>query len=220
MASFIQRIFSSLTNALKSRTSSNTSPAHVGISSEHETWFYEEEFKGIELIPFSKANWELLTHQAQEIEKFSEAHKTEVGWTDVYLSQSPPESISAMGIQRGELIPCIPTSLPMFVRIHWTDGTHHSICEKTIAFGPHPALSFFVDFENDSEELAETLWLRLDLQSQDDVDVALELMQALTRWPLMLYDSGWLQLIPIADTNRLTTYFQKRVSVFGKNGKF
>lgn len=213
MSNFIQQIFSSLKSHLFCNEISSLLRKN---GSERDICFYEEEFNGIEILPLTKPNWDFLSNQAQEIYKFSEAHKAEVGWTDVYLTQSPPESISTTCILRNDLISCMPSTLPMFNRVRWTDGTRLTICQRTLAFGPHESLVLFTDLDNARLELIEKLWLRLDLQSQVDVDVAMELMRSLTRWPLMLYDSGWLQLIPLNDTDRLTTYLQQRVSVFGK----
>jgi hypothetical protein len=177
-----------------------------------DVYYHEDDYCQLELV--FEVNGQFCAEQMGMIDEFSAVHKADVGWTDVYARPDNPTPLSAVNITGSDLTACMPSSMPRFDRVFTGYSTCRTECERTIAFGPHDSLVAYA--EVDGNDVVTSVWFTFDLKSSDDVAVAIDLMHGLSRWPLLVADWGWSQLIRVNDSDALTHYFNERVKVFGR----
>jgi hypothetical protein len=105
-----------------------------------EVYFHEDDYCQLELLP--EANWDFCAKQMNEIEKFSEAHKAEIGWTDMFMRSENPKQLSEVEIERAALVSSVREILPPFDRVLTGYGSHSEECQHTIALVPYPVHNF------------------------------------------------------------------------------
>jgi hypothetical protein len=175
-----------------------------------ELYFHEDDYCQLELVAEANGRW--CAEQMGRIDEFAAAHKAEVGWTDILVRSESPTPLSSLAISRSQFIDSMPSSMRPFDRIFTGYGTTLSECRQTIAFGPHHSL--VAHAELDAEDIVSAVWFTFDLKSPGDVAIATDLTHALSRWPALIADWGWSQLIRLTDVDALTQYFSARVEVF------
>ncbi len=178
-----------------------------------EVYFHEDDYCQLELVAEANGRW--CAEQMGKIDEFAAAHKADVGWTDIYVRSQNPRALSSVNICRSKFTEYMPSRMPHFDRVFTGYSSYRTECKNTIAFGPSDSLVAYAEF--DDNDVISSVWFSLDLQSTDDVMIANELASALSRWPVLLADWGWSQLIRLADADSLTQYFRGRVKVFGRN---
>ena len=178
-----------------------------------EIYFHEDDYCQIELV--AEANWQFCAEQMGEIASFSERHQAGAGWTDIYVRSANPITLASLAISRAALAGSIPPSMPQFDRVLTGYSSYRVECQRTLAFGPHPALVLFAEFGDD--DIVSAVWFAFELSSAEDADLALRLSRSLSRWPVAIADWGWSALLRVTDADALARYFDKRVEVFGCN---
>jgi hypothetical protein len=179
-----------------------------------EVYFHEDDYCQLELLP--EANWGFCAKQMNEIEKFSEGRKAEVGWTDMFMRSENPKQLSEVEIERSALVSSVREFLPPFDRVLTGYGSLSEECQHTIALGPHPSLVLFAEIG--ARDIVMAVWFTLDLKSNEDVAIAVKSCVALSRWQVILADWGWCRAYRMSDTESLREYFDRRAEVFGKSG--
>lgn len=178
-----------------------------------EVYYHEDDYCQIELAAEANGRW--CAEQMGKIDEFSAAHKAEVGWTDIYVRSANPTPLTSLNISRSTFTASMPSSMPRFDRVFTGYSSYRSECKSTIAFGPNDSLVAYAQF--DDNDVISSVWFTLDLRSTDDVVIANDLASGLSRWPVLMADWGWSQLIRLTDTDRLTQYYRERVKVFGRD---
>jgi hypothetical protein len=179
-----------------------------------EVYFHEDDYCQLELLP--EANWDFCAKQMHEIEKFSEAHRAEVGWTEMFMRSENPKQLTELEIERSALVSSVREILPPFDRVLTGYGSYSEECQHTIALGPHSSLVLFAEIG--ARDIVKAVWFTLDLKSNEDVAIAVRSCVALSRWQVILADWGWCRAYRVSDTESLRGYFDRRAEVFGKSG--
>ncbi|GAB4215228.1 MAG: hypothetical protein OHK0012_14920 [Synechococcales cyanobacterium] len=178
----------------------------------HSAYFHEDDYCQIELAPVG--NWEFCAKHMGEINSFSTIHRDGGGWTDMVVRDTNPAPLKSLGISRGELIRSMPTRLQQVDQVFTGYSSYQQLCPQTMAFGANMAVMLFAQY--DETEVITAAWCSLDISTEHDVNAAMELMDSLLPWPLLLADWGWSVLLRIRDRDLCHQYFTKRLQVFGQ----
>ncbi len=178
-----------------------------------EVNFHEDDYCQLELV--SEQNEHFCNEQMQKVSEFAAAHQAEVGWTDVYVRSANPVPLSSVKITRSDFARCMPVAMEPFDQVLTGCSSFRTECKRTIAFGPHPSLVAFAEL--DDGDIVQAVWFTFDLASQEDVEIAMELMRGLACWPVLVADWGWSRLFHVNDIDAFESYFQQRMQVFGEN---
>ncbi len=143
---------------------------------------------------------------------FSDQHRADVGWTDIYVRSENPTSIADLSITKDIFVESLVDLLPPFDRIGTGYSTYTESCTETIVLGRNDNAVVFA--EHDAQNTIIRIWLTLDVYTSDDAAIALKAFQTLSQWPLIMADWGWSVLLRLSDSEALTEYFSKRVNAF------
>ena len=185
----------------------------MGLESKmREICFHEDDYCQLELLPDS--NWDFCVKQMQKINEFSQAHRADIGWTDIFLRSENPSPLSDLKISSSAMVSAINNCMPPFDRVLTGYGNQLQECKHTIALGPHASLVLFAEIG--ANDIIKVAWFTLDLKSQEDVAIALKACSELSQWPVILADWGWCKAVRASNEDSLTRYFDQRVEVFGQ----
>jgi hypothetical protein len=176
-----------------------------------DVMFHEDDYCQLELV--AEANGSFCAQQMGLIEDFSKAHATGAGWTDMFVRQENPTPLSSLGITRSAFSGAIPAVMPKFDSVATGYGSYRTDCTRTVAFGPHAHLVIYAEY--DDKDVMTAIWFTFDVESEGEVENAMEVLRGLSRWPLALADWGWSQLIRLGDAEGLSRYLHERRKVFG-----
>jgi hypothetical protein len=170
--------------------------------------FSEDDHGSIEIVPAENAAW--CVDQQSAIDQFSEAHRSGIGWSDVYVRAPVPVPLASRRIRVVDLHAAVGRQLTPFDQVTYE---HRSICEplQTSAYGPDPQVVVFVD--HDSEFVRE-LWATLQPNDSSHIDSVLGGLEKLAEWDLILVDWGWSRVIRLDDEPQLRKYLSKRLDAF------
>lgn len=172
------------------------------------TNFFEDDYGNIEIVPAENSAW--CVDQQRAIDQFSEAHRSDIGWSDVYVRAPVPVPLASRRIRVADLHVAVGRDLTPFDRV--TDE-HRSICEpsQTSAYGPDAQVVVFVEHDN---EFVRELWATLQPSESSQVDSVLAGLDKLAAWDLILVDWGWSRVIPVGDVAQMRNYLLKRLDAF------
>lgn len=160
-------------------------------------FFHEDDYGQIEVVPLSTLGHCL--RQAGEIEEFSEKHRTEFGWTDLYVRTEPQVTLQTLCIRLDDVRSCLAPVLSEYDRVETGTFSDAQPCKRVVAFGNNNSNTIFVAF--DAEGVVDAIWCS-------------EPLKELTLLPqtdaLLLADWGWSFFCPLTDRPRLEEYLQER----------
>ena len=162
--------------------------------------FFEDDYGGIEIVPTENAAW--CADQQREIDQFSETHRAEVGWTDVYVRRPVPVRLASRRIRVAEVQEAFGSDLAPFDQVTYE---HRIVCNAshTSAYGPDPDVAVFIEHDN---EFVRELWAKLEPTKASDIDAAVSGLKKLAAWELILVDWGSSRVVPVADETQLRDY--------------
>ena len=166
-----------------------------------EAYFHEDDYCQTELLPI--ANHKHCRDQLGEIESFSAQHKTEFGWTDMYVRPNAPQTLADTRIARMELQRVLEPFLPKFDRVMTGYSTYKEPCQNTIAFGADTNLILFAAHDG---EFITALWLTIYGLSKQDTELASRMFQKMSQWGLLLVDWSMSALVALDDTDAVGKY--------------
>ena len=170
--------------------------------------FFEDDYGNIEIVPVENSTW--CFDQQRAIDAFSEAHRSGIGWTDVYVRAPVPVPLATRRIRFADLHAAIEAELVPFDRITYE---HREVSEpsRTSAYGPDSDAVIFVERDND---LVKELWATLQPSHPRHVDAVVAGLTKLTPWNLIVVDWGWSRVIPLGDEPQLRDYLLQRLTAF------
>lgn len=137
--------------------------------------------------------------QAGVIEEFSEKHRTEYGWTDIYVRSEPEVGLSALALRLEDVRRCLRPTLTEYDQVETGTYSDAQTCKGVVAFGNPDSNTIFV--QHDSEGVVDAIWCN-------------EPLKELTALPkaegLLLADWGWSFFCPLSEHNKLDEYLAER----------
>jgi hypothetical protein len=160
-------------------------------------FFHEDDYGQIEVVPLSTL--EHCLRQAGGIQEFSEQHRTEFGWTDVYVRTEPEITLRSLGLRLKDVRNCLTPILSEYDRVETGTFSDAQPCKQVAAFGNKDTNTIFVAY--DPEGAVNAIWCS-------------EPLKELTLLPqaeaLLLADWGWSFFCPLSDLSRLEEYLSER----------
>jgi hypothetical protein len=175
-------------------------------------YFHEDDYCQQEFLPMSA--WEHCASQVREIDAFSDAHKMEYGWTDIYTRKPPPTALVDLGLTADEVAIAASPVLPPFTNVTTGYGSHVEPCSRIRAFGMEHGLTLFVESNTDGQVCA--LWLDPWGVQASEVSSVAELLSSLPKARELLFvDWAWSRLFQAADRNAWMPYFREHLGPIG-----
>ena len=175
--------------------------------------FHEDHYREIELLPLT--NWEFCVEELEKIKAFDEEHRSDVGWTDIYIRDHQRAPLAEAGISLAAWQDALSATLSPFDRVTTGYSDYVQVIDKACAFGPDENLIFFADYEQ--PDTLTNAWTSLYLLTPEAADLARTACESLAgRWDLFLVDWGWSFMTRLDDTQRLDAYLSERVRVFSE----
>lgn len=111
-----------------------------GLRTEH---FHEDDYCQQEFLPLEACDY--CEVQLAELRAFGETHKTEFGWTEVYMSGSPPFDLTDIVLLESEVRSAVGDVLMQFETVTTGNVTHREPCQGVNAYGFEGRLALFVE---------------------------------------------------------------------------
>jgi hypothetical protein len=178
------------------------------MSDARVVWFHEDDYCQIELLP--KSAEDFARRQAGEINQFAEEHKAgDVGWTDMYTRSEPPASLATIGITLETLATQIPSRLTRYERVTTGYSTHTVPAPRTIAWGTTGRGVIYANY--DRANVIQNVWF--GWFTRGDVEVMREfLKKCADRWPMILADWAWSEIVDLANESDVVAYLNLRTA--------
>jgi hypothetical protein len=118
-------------------------------------YFHEDDYCQQKLLPITV--WRHCADELQRIGAFSDAHRTDNGWTDIYLRPGPPQSLRTLGIRASSVALAVSPILPSYQRVTTGYSSHVEECPATRAFGRDDSATLF--FDEDASGVITACWI-------------------------------------------------------------
>jgi hypothetical protein len=167
-------------------------------------YFHEDDYCQIEILPLSL--WNYCLDEMKKIDDFSESHKADIGWTDIYLRQEKPESLIDFSISVDNFEQSLEKTLRPYSKVSTGYSSYFEECKNCRAWGIDEG-SFTIFAEVTTENLINVIWLDFGLLNSKNLPVVIDSLKNLPRNnELMIADWKWSQAAKINDTNSLENY--------------
>ena|GEM_PF-1792276 len=171
-------------------------------------FFHEDDFCQIELLPVE--NLAFCLNQANSMSDFSEAHKTDMGYTDIFIRKDAPVSMYSKKISAAMLQKTLGMAIPEFEGVFYAASASRSVrCEHTRAFGQAENVVLFYDHE---DGLVKNIWLTLHVTKNADIAATKGIFDVLSKTgDFLLADWGWSFIAPLSNFAAIDTYLEARL---------
>lgn len=171
-------------------------------------WFHEDDFCMIELLPLSARPF--VERQVREADAFASAHEAPGGgWTDVYLFREPPDDLETLSIGLPDVAACIPAGLERFDQVTTGYGAHTESAPDATAWGR--AGSPLVFAHVGTKGVVRHLWLA-SFGVGEAADAGAFLTECGRKWPLILVDRWWSQVMALGNGLEVSRYLSLRAA--------
>jgi hypothetical protein len=169
-------------------------------------YFHEDDYCQQEFLPLS--SWDHCASQVMDIDAFSEAHRTEHGWTDLYIRSDAPHSVEELDIAASDIGAAVQSVLPPFAKVTTGYSSHVEDCPRVQAFGFEHGLTLFI--EVGTRGCVSTLWLDPWGLAATEIDGVVGVLGALPRCSDLLFvDWACSRLFKASDRQAWVTYFDE-----------
>ena len=140
------------------------------------------------------------------MDEFADAHKAEIGWTDIYLRADGPKSLIDFSISVNELKESVEKTLTPYSEVTTGYSTHVEKCKHTLAWGiGDREFTIFANFT--PENLIGVLWLDVRVLKENNLALVAETFKNLPKHnELMIADWNWSEVANIGDEASLQRY--------------
>lgn len=169
-------------------------------------YFHEDDYCQIELLPAS--SWQFCTGEMKRIDEFSEAHKTDFGWSDIYMRDAaPPQTLASMAISTDSWKSALRSSkLKFHSKVTTGYSSYVEICRDCAAWAGENEVAIFAEFKAD---IIERIWFSFDNLTEQGLQNSFEAIQQIPKQnELIIADWNWSQVIKISDNEMLFQYLQ------------
>jgi len=167
-------------------------------------FFHEDDYCQQEFL--SLACWDHCASQVQEIDSFSEAHRTEFGWTAMYVRPPAPTPLAELGISVSDIAAVVASVLPAFHSVSTGYSSHVEDCPNVSAFGWEHGITLFA--EADAAARVAAMWLAPWGLAPSELQSVVGVLTTLPRaHDLLFVDWAWSRLFKAADREAWVAYF-------------
>lgn len=179
-----------------------------GAANEEERvlFFHEDDYALLELIPANRK--EAIEAEMEQIRAFGDEHRTEGGYTDLYVRQSDPQELAGLRIPLAAIEEAVASFARPYERVVTGYGSSYRVeCEGIRAFGPNEETVLLCEYEG---VLIRKAWMLLNIGDRAQYDWAAKLLLTLARIaPLMLADLTWGINVDLRDEEAVRRYLDE-----------
>lgn len=177
---------------------------------ESNVYFHEDDYCQIEILPIE--NMEFCLKQADLMSNLAEAHKTDLGYTDVFVRKSNPTLIYDKKLLITSLEKVFEGVLPKFGEVYTGYGSYKEKCENINAFGINSNVVMFYDTK---DNFIANIWLTLNIWEEKDIIIATQIFNALIKLgDFIIADWEWKFIQEINNGKIIESYLKKRLEAF------
>lgn len=184
-----------------------TAQASLSADSEvRKLFFHEDDYCMLELVlPGQQGEAE---EEMGHIASFSEEHRTEAGYTDVYVRKSDADGLTELGIRVTDIEAAIAAFAKPYDVVSTGYGSSYRVeCPQIQAFGPNEETVLFCEHK---DGILHKAWLTLEFEDRDRYQWSLKLLRTLAGLaPLALADWTWGVHLELRDDAALAAYLDQ-----------
>jgi hypothetical protein len=169
-------------------------------------YFHEDDYCQQEFLPLS--SWDHCASQIQKIDAFAEAHRTEHGWTKMYLRPAAPDPLAKLRLTVSEVAAVAGPVLAPFSKVTTGYGSYVEECPNVHAFGFEHGLTLFAEANGDTPVSA--LWLNPWGVDPGEAAGVVNVLAGLPRHQELLFvDWAWSRLFKANDRATWLAYLDE-----------
>ena len=173
-------------------------------SLKREIYFHEDDYCQIQILPLSL--WDYCLSEMNKINEFSNAHKAEIGWTDIYIREETPQNLTDLAITVEEFKQSVELTLKRYEKVTTGYSSHVEECENCLAWGIEDR-NFTIFADTNSKNLINAVWLEIGTLNRENSPVVTETFKNLPKSnELMIADWNWSNVAAIGNEKSLTDY--------------
>ncbi|MEJ8304847.1 hypothetical protein [Saccharibacillus sacchari] len=172
-------------------------------SGVRKLFFHEDDYCMLELVlPGRKDE---VDEEMGRIASFSEEHRTEAGYTDLYVRKEDAGGLTQLGIDVAGIGAAVASFAQPYDAVTTGYGSSYRVeCPQIQAFGPNEETVLFCEHKNGTLYKA---WLTLEFEDRDRYEWSLKLLRTLAGLaPFALADWSWGVHLELRDDAALVAY--------------
>lgn len=158
-----------------------------------EVYFHEDDYCQVEVLPL--ANLQFCARQAGDIAAFSEEHKLDVGWADIYVRSTAPKPMAHLALPLSDVREALAPHFEEADAVFTGYGSHREKCNDVFAFIASDHTIVFVQAE--LGRIVSAVWLN---------DSSEQVLQLPRSDELLLADWRHDFVCPLRDVGRIKTF--------------
>lgn len=179
---------------------------------EASAYFHEDDYCQMEILP--SENLTYCKKQMDDIDEFSEVHKDEDSFTDIFIREESPISLADRKIPVARLEQALGPILEKYDRVFTGYSSYRVECKNTGAFVYNENISVFYDVDGG---VINHLWLMLVPYTQEELEKGIAALNALASLgDLILADWGWSFVENLQNSAQIASYMNERLKVFSE----
>ncbi len=174
-------------------------------SDARKLFFHEDDYCMLELVlPGQRDEAE---EEMGRIASFSEEHRTEAGYTDLYVRKGDADGLAGLGIRIADIEAAVCSFAQPYDIVSTGYGSSYRVeCPQIRAFGPNEETVLFCEHK---DGILHKAWLTLEFEDRDRYEWSLKLLRALAGLaPLALVDWSWGVHLDLRDDAALAAYLE------------
>ena len=173
-------------------------------------YFHEDDFTQIEIVP--QENKIHCNNQAKDINSFADEHRSDVGYSEVFLRSENIVYTYDNGITVSALESCISEVLFKYDEVYTGYSSYRKLCNSITAYGNDENVVLFCQPKNG---IIEHIWLTLDIAKENDIVIAMNMFKSINNLgSFILVDWNWSFIANLLDTEDIKSYLKNRLAVF------
>ncbi|WP_037285025.1 hypothetical protein [Saccharibacillus sacchari] len=177
-------------------------------SDVRKLFFHEDDYCMLELVLLGQQNE--VEEEMGHIATFSEEHRTEAGYTDVYVRKSDTDGLTELGIRIADIEAAVSSFAQPYDVVSTGYGSSYRVeCPQIRAFGPNEETVLFCEHK---DGILYKAWLTLEFEDRDRYEWSLKLLRTLAGLAtLALADWSWGVHLELRDDAALAAYLENYV---------
>lgn len=174
-------------------------------SGVRKLFFHEDDYCMLELV--LPGRQDEAEEEMGRIAGFSEEHRTEAGYTDLYVRKSDADGLTGLGIRIADIEAAVSSFAQPYDIVSTGYGSSYRVeCPRIQAFGPNEETVLFCEHK---DGILYKAWLTLEFEDRDRYEWSLKLLRALAGLaPLALADWNWGVYLELQDDAALAAYLE------------